>query len=436
MSFSHRLAYVLVMLWTCPLSGQSLTLGPTSTGPQIVSVRLIATGEPLQSPGSSFGAGIVIGRDGNHILAVTALHVINGDDGREHRIVVGAGPEEDRVPGEVVISDSVEDLAVIRFQYAPWVADGSWTSAAPRMLDVLFQPVRGARVFALGCSMGACWAPPLEGRIARATDRQIYVRIPYPTDGVSGGALVDERGMIIGVFAGLDDVGLQSVRPWPFVLGWLYYASIPVNIPRRRLEQTGQLWGEIQFAGPLPSYPAWRPDSSRTLPPHGFDIGYRIHPNFDFTLGYRYLTTSERTRADQLPDGFTGSYRSIGVRYTRPFPVAFRDTPPMMTFVGVSYLGFSNAHVYRLEALPDSFDLRTGEQAYHLIDSYLPNYGGWSATAGFRLYLYRGMGIRGSFSMINLNLPLEHDRFRRHSFIELGTVLSLKDPIFFYEEDE
>jgi hypothetical protein len=375
-------------------------------------------------------------------MVLTAFHVVNEDrlpseleicaKGEAKRIIVGVGPSEDPVMGEVLVSDSARDLAVIHIKYPPWLSGGRWTAAAPRILDVVYWPVRGARAYALGCPMGACWAPPLEGRIARVSDEQIYVRIPYPTDGESGGALVDERGVIIGVFAGLDNVGLQSVLPWNFVLAWLDVAGIQVNIPRRKLEQTGELWGEIQLA-PLSS-PARRPDGSRAPFPTAFHVGVRVHQNVDLVAGLRSITGASITRDNQLPDGFSGSYTSLGARYTRPISFGIGGgRPPLMIFYGVSFLFSNTANVYVLEAIPDSFDLRTGEQAYHLVDNYLSTHGGWSATAGIRLYFHRGMSVRGSLNMINLNLPPTHDRFRRHSFLELGIGLTSVQPIFMDE---
>lgn len=436
-SLRHALACGISAFWIFPLEAQLQleTLGPGSTAPQIVSVRRVPAGQPPHSVGSGYGAGIVIGRDGDDILILTARHVIPQED-RTENIVVGIGPKEEQVIGRVVASDSAMDLAVIGSRYPRWVSDGRWSASAPRMLNVVDQPMVGTRVFAIGCPMGACWAPPLEGRIARADYQQILVRIPYPTAGESGGALVNDRGMIVGVIAGLDDAGLVSVRPWGRVLAWLDRVSVPVNIPRRRLEQTGQIWAEIQF--PQFSARARRPDGSRTPVPMAFEFGLRIHPRFDIVAGYRGLSLALRNEPGQLPDGFEGSYRSYGLRYSQPLPFSLgRGTPPAMMFLGFNSLQSSGSSAFVLEAIPDSFDLRTGEQAYHLVSIYNWD-SGWSAVAGLRLFLYRGVSVSASRTVINLHLPPEHDGFRRSTVYEFGLGISSLTAIFplFINEEE
>jgi hypothetical protein len=406
--------------WTCPLAAQLQleTLGPGSSAAQIVSVGLRPAGLPPGSPARNYGAGIVVGRDGDDILIVTARHVVLRDDDAGE-IVVGVGSEEVQVPGWLVaVSDSPTDLAVVGIRHRSWAADGRWMPAAPRMLDVVDQPVVGTRVFALGCPMGACWAPPLEGRIARADSPQIFVRIPYPTEGESGGALVNERGMIVGVFAGLDSVGLQSVWRWSRVLAWLRSVSVPVNIPRRRLEQTGQVWGEIRVS--QFSARARRPDGSRAPVPMAIEFGLRIHPRVDLVAGQRNLTLAIPNQPGQLPDGFEGSYLSYGARYTQPLPLSIgRGRPPATIFLEIDALVSSGGRTYTLQAIPDSFDLRTGEQVLHLVTGY-SWHGGSGIVTGFRLFPYGNLTVSVSRGIINLRLPPDLDRFRRRSFYELG----------------
>lgn len=400
-------AFLLACTGSAQVQGQ--TLGPSSARAQIVSVRMIPPSKAIESEGARVGSGIVIGHTEDAILILTSMHVIAKDSATDN-IVVGVGSNEKRVLAQMVLSsDSVLDLALIRVRYDDWLSDGRWRAGAPRMLDVSHRPRIGDQTYLIGCPMGACWAPPLEARIAALAGDQMLVRTPYPIGGTSGGALVDDRGFIIGIVTGLDDVGLRSVRPWATALEWLSSHSVTVNIPQRSLEQTGQVWVEGQLPVPVNRRRSW-------------ELGVKVHRALDLVVGRRHVRTitSSPSRIDYPLDVLNAYFSTLGARYTRPinlFPV--QGQPPVTVFGGVNRLLKAPNGIHRLQAIPDSFDLRTGEQAYHVVPSVV-DANGWSVNAGVRMYVYRGATVRVNVTLIDMNLPPGNEDLRRTNLLEVG----------------
>jgi hypothetical protein len=74
------------------------------------------------------------------------------------------------------------------------------------------------------------------------------------------------------------------------------------------------------------------------------------------------------------------------------------------------------------QAIPDSFNLQTGEQAYgHVVLSV--DGGGWAFGSGIRAYLYRGVSVHARITIMRLNLPDSYSDFRNPMALEFGIGL-------------
>lgn len=369
---------------------QSAVIGPTSSLEQIVSIRIVPYRDPIESQGIGLGSGIVIGRQGDDILVVTSSHNLK-ELNDTTRIIVGVGAEELRFDANVLAKDPIEDLAIIRMQHRDWFEAGRWKTNAPRMLRAEYTYARGAQAFVLGCPFGACWASPIEARIVRVQQARLDVRTASGLQGHSGGALVDHRGLILGIFTNTQRVSLSTVVKWPYVLQWLATRGIAPDLPTRVVGQRGDWWIGADYSWDFRG--GRQPDGSRTWPSTAVDIGYSVDPNLDLTVGYRFLSISQ-PYLDAPSESFLGNFLTFGFRYlhyTDRLEAGARGRPSSIT-ASVNYLWGSEHELLRLEAIPDSFDLHTGNPVLRYRRTAAQG-NGWAVRLGMRGYVYRGIAL-------------------------------------------
>lgn len=417
----NKLLGAAVPVLLCPLgtlTGQARPLlGPSSSLPQIVTVRVLRLSEPLEGQGIGYGSGIVIGKevDGD-LLIVTAAHAVE-KLADTTRVVVGIGMEDRRVTADLVgLPDPDTDLAILRITNPDWVNAGNWTLRAPSMLTVNYRYHAGARVFVLGCPFGECWASPVEARIVRLQPDRLDVRTASRLQGHSGGALVDERGLIIGVFTSKEDVGLSSVIKWPAVVRWLGSRGVVPNLPARTLVQTGNFSVVFNYA-PLDPRGGKHPDGSRTWPATTFELGYRLYGDIDVIGGYQFVSVSH-WYIDAPSESFLGHFLSVGVRRSIPLDLGTAGERPATVIFGINRLTGLNHQLLVLESVPDSFDLRTGLPILRYVERYATG-NGWSFDVGLRGHVYRGLVLQIGASFTTFSLR-ESDLFRNQMGYTVG----------------
>ena len=176
--------------------------GPGAAGiadglrPAVVAVTVDRTGGPRQ------GSGVLFRSDG-HVL--TNAHVV---DGAERITVTLAGGA--RAGGRVLGADPATDLAVVKVD--------DWTSVTTAPLGSAATLAVGQDVMAVGAS--GAGVVGMVSAVGRQIDRDggvalvdlIQTDTPV-VDGWSGGALVDERGAVVGILtaATTPDAGVAGI---------------------------------------------------------------------------------------------------------------------------------------------------------------------------------------------------------------------------------
>lgn len=152
--------------------------------------------------GNSFGTGTIIDVHGDEALIVTCGHIFR-DSGGKGRITVDLNvPDGQPVPGHLIAYQAEQrDIGLVSIRPGVPVT-------AMRVAPAGYRPVRGARVFSVGCDHGQ--RPTIrESQIASLDKyRDPYVVVAgHPVDGRSGGGLFSDEGLLIGVCnaADLDD---------------------------------------------------------------------------------------------------------------------------------------------------------------------------------------------------------------------------------------
>ena len=164
--------------------------------PAVVAVTVERTGGPRQ------GSGVLFRSDG-HVL--TNAHVV---DGAERITVTLAGGA--RAGGRLLGADPATDLAVVKVD--------EWTSVTTAPLGSAATLAVGEDVMAVGAS--GAGVVGMVSAVGRQVDRDgavalvdlIQTDTPV-VDGWSGGALVDERGAVVGILtsAATPDAGVAGI---------------------------------------------------------------------------------------------------------------------------------------------------------------------------------------------------------------------------------
>jgi alpha-tubulin suppressor-like RCC1 family protein len=206
------------------------------------------------------GAGLVIGIDAQRVYIATAAHVVSRcaqNDGTRVRFRWSTAP----VPGRVLNTDPLPlDLAVVAVARADAAQNGQF----PPSLDRLGDPAqlrRGDPLYALGNPRGIPWginAAP--DRFASNEGGVILFSSTFIGEGHSGGALLNDRGEIVGMIRGDQPPTGEAVsvtRILDRVREWTHPIGLTAPLPRLtaaadttcRIRADGSLrcWGDLGF---------------------------------------------------------------------------------------------------------------------------------------------------------------------------------------------
>lgn len=200
--------FLLFLLW--PIAGQTAnetadeTAGETARGPaaalpSVVSLLPLWSGRPA-NPEEPEGSAVVIGHDGDGTLLVTADHVLG--DAVRFRIRTAEGVA---YPALILGRDRPSDLALLRAQ------------ADLPALEFADPPALGAKVCAIGNAFGlglslTCGVLSAKGRAGVGFNRvEDFLQSDAAVNpGMSGGALLDSDGRLIGLLSAIFTKGSDA----------------------------------------------------------------------------------------------------------------------------------------------------------------------------------------------------------------------------------
>ena len=181
----------------------------TLPAPEIVKQTAQAITVRISAPNNG-GSGVIIGRKGNNYLVLTNAHVVR----RAPRLDIQA-PDGKSYPAKLVNGsfDAKSDLALLQFtSQSPYkLADLSSISRSP--ID------RGRNIYSAGYPFDAKNIRITKGTVSQTTDIPFDdgTQLGYVTDkgeqgirqGMSGGAIVDSQGLLIGI----NTIGVAPILP-------------------------------------------------------------------------------------------------------------------------------------------------------------------------------------------------------------------------------
>ena len=192
------------------------------------SSQLVAMIEGDIDGGTAVGAGIVVGADDTRIYIVTANHVVrrNGREVQRVRVRFKMLPDEWLDAGLTPDAEVGLDVAVLAVE-----------RRTRQRLDVCRLPFdrlgrpetlkRGQAVFPVGYPTGVPWGMPVSpDRVAQIVGRDVTFESPFIRPGHSGGALLTDRGEVVGLIrqdqdppfavAVTIDRVLDTLRKWGY----------------------------------------------------------------------------------------------------------------------------------------------------------------------------------------------------------------------------
>ena len=186
------------------------------------------------STAGTYGAGIIVGADGDGLVVATAGHVVQGAP----RVWVSFGPR-DSVQATVVVPRGRElDLAVLRVAADPaqrqrWIPH-SWDRVGN---------VRALRsddpVSPVGCPQHVCWeAPAPADRVVGKDPLGILFQSYFVGPGSSGGALFNQWWEVVGMVTHDEPPRGEALRI-DEVLERVRAATLPVNLVRPSVPRAG-----------------------------------------------------------------------------------------------------------------------------------------------------------------------------------------------------
>jgi hypothetical protein len=257
------------------------------------------------------GAGIIVGGDGDRVIIVTANHVVRagGEERRDLQVRFRSLPGE---PAPAILEhdfDNNLDLAVLSVANAKQLGIKLDALAFDRMADV-GSVDRGAAVYVLGHPRGSRWQMNVApDHISRRSSDWLYFESRSIAPGYSGGALLDEKGELLGMLRADQPPDGQAVSIASIVSvlrDWGY----PVSL---RSKRAADLAGE------------WKGEKSPEagdVGPHFRDSYYGFFPeNLSFTLKTRgnelFGTVSTKKDKYGIIDGkISGDKVSFSVKYS------------------------------------------------------------------------------------------------------------------------
>jgi S1-C subfamily serine protease len=185
----------------------------------------------------SYGAGIIVGTDGNSLYIATAGHVVQGGPGAPMVWVAFAAGDSARAT--VVLPRGPElDLAVLQVTVDPahrerWIP-GSWDRVGN---------VRALRsddpVSPVGCPQQVCWeAPAPADRVVGKDPLGILFQSYFVGPGSSGGALFNQYWEVVGMVTHDDPPRGEALRI-DEVLDRVRASKLPVSLQRPSVPRGG-----------------------------------------------------------------------------------------------------------------------------------------------------------------------------------------------------
>ena len=183
-----------------------------------------------------FGAGVIVGySDEGHAIIATARHVVYQPFLGPLKVsVIHRSTPEKPVSAEIVKSDFNKDLDLAVLSANFFNVEPSKNLQIGVLRDV---PEVGDHVMHIGQTEGKLWAEsPLTEKVGMKVPGRIVVQSNFGGPGLSGGAVFDESGRIIGI-ALTDDRSLINILPLSVIAEELRDYKIPFFIEegKRRL---------------------------------------------------------------------------------------------------------------------------------------------------------------------------------------------------------
>lgn len=350
----------------------------------------------IDTPDFAPGAGIVVGTRQDTLVLLTAFHLLRPPHSTVDSISVQLYPNGPALPALQAERDTGLDLAVLKVPLTGGL-DSIYPQGLPRPLSpahVGHHRRTGTSLLASGCPRGQCWGQPEDARVYIVGDSLIEFRASGIENGFSGGALLDTYGAIVGMITH-DDPPHTSALRWDVALSKLSAWGYEQNLPLRAAERVGEIRQSILLQGfPLP---ARQQDGDLLLPAVRMEVAAQVTRRIDVYAG---LATASFSLAAE-PDTLVAMAGNFGLFGARANFMANRSTfggrYPDVVHVGMSYRRNVSSQMMYMAAIPDSFDLTTGEQAREprIKDTVVDGLG---ITGGLRLYQHGGRALEVQLS--------------------------------------
>jgi hypothetical protein len=294
--------------------------------------------------------GIVLGASPAFVYVATAAHS-TADALQTHVRLLNEQGEEFTIQAEEIGSDSTLDVAILR------VARPTQWQTPPALPHRGF----GDRVFMFGCPREECFFAPIPGTWIANVGSLIEFNATDFAPGVSGGALVDRDGALVGMvtkYSGTTGyaVSIDRVREAARSAG----ATIDLPHPRVIRHQAAY------FNASLHGTPSPGNDADGTGLARGgrFEYGLDVAPFIDFTYSLTHLVWTSKSEVWRTRDTYVATYMGIGYRLRVRSPIS-----PLASHGHYDYitLGFDvldpTARYAIVTNLPtDSVNTKYGEQ--------------------------------------------------------------------------
>ena len=192
-----------------------------STSQLVVMLSVKFAGSP------EFGSGIIVGREKDRVFIATAYHVLHR--GSDHPVIgvrFKSDPNRELV-AKLLKYDEALDLAVLTVEKLLTEKTNPCQLRLGRLGDVNALS-RGTGVFSVGNPNGVGWAASVEPeKVARLTENDVVFQSTFIKKGHSGGPLLNEDGLIVGMTikdeppfgqATSIEVVLSSIKRWGYAV--------------------------------------------------------------------------------------------------------------------------------------------------------------------------------------------------------------------------
>ncbi len=194
---------ILLLLLCPPASAQPTGVEFEATKNLVVTIEGKLGETPTQ------GAGIVFANQGGFISIATAFHVVRRGENSAADLKVRFAPKPNQdFPAEhYPLAWYEHDLAVIRVKTPPGL------QFRLDRLAPLASVKRGDKVYAIGYPGAERWAVTFNPGFVRIIDAQtLTVESPSIVAGYSGGALIDQQNLLVGLVQGTDALMARALR--------------------------------------------------------------------------------------------------------------------------------------------------------------------------------------------------------------------------------